>query len=86
MGRGREARRNRGPRSAVHRCALHRVRDTRLRRQRHRLHQRWFRQGQFNVRIDKTFPLEAVVEAHRYLEKAGHIGKVVAGGLISRRT
>jgi len=29
MRRGLEARRNRGPGSAVHSCALHRVRDTR---------------------------------------------------------
>jgi NADPH:quinone reductase-like Zn-dependent oxidoreductase len=77
MGRGREARRNRGPRSAVHRCALHRVRDTRYAGSATVFINDGFAKGQFNVRIDKTFPLEAVVEAHRYLEKAGHIGKVV---------
>jgi NADPH:quinone reductase-like Zn-dependent oxidoreductase len=36
-----------------------------------------FAKGQFKVRIDKTFSLDAVVEAHRYLEKSGHVGKVV---------
>jgi NADPH:quinone reductase-like Zn-dependent oxidoreductase len=29
------------------------------------------------VRIDRSFALDDVVQAHRYLERAGHIGKVV---------
>jgi NADPH:quinone reductase len=27
--------------------------------------------------IDKTFPLENIAEAHRYLESNQHVGKVV---------
>jgi NADPH:quinone reductase-like Zn-dependent oxidoreductase len=33
--------------------------------------------GQFKPRIAKTFPLEEIVEAHRYLESNQQIGKVV---------
>ncbi len=33
--------------------------------------------GALQVRIDRTFALDDVVQAHQYLERAGHIGKVV---------
>ena len=33
--------------------------------------------GTLQVRIDRAFALDDVVQAHRYLERAGHIGKVV---------
>lgn len=33
--------------------------------------------GSLRVRIDRAFALDDVVQAHRYLERAGHIGKVV---------
>jgi NADPH:quinone reductase-like Zn-dependent oxidoreductase len=33
--------------------------------------------GALQVRIDRSFALDDVVQAHRYLERAGHIGKVV---------
>jgi NADPH:quinone reductase-like Zn-dependent oxidoreductase len=33
--------------------------------------------GDFNVRIDKTFPLAEIVEAHRYMERNQQIGKIV---------
>ncbi|BEP54666.1 oxidoreductase MexS [Variovorax sp. V118] len=33
--------------------------------------------GTLHVRIDRSFALDDVVQAHRYLERAGHIGKVV---------
>jgi len=33
--------------------------------------------GQLQVRIDRSFPLDQVVEAHRYVERAEHIGKVI---------
>jgi NADPH:quinone reductase-like Zn-dependent oxidoreductase len=33
--------------------------------------------GTLQVRIDRAFALGEVVQAHRYLERAGHIGKVV---------
>jgi NADPH:quinone reductase-like Zn-dependent oxidoreductase len=33
--------------------------------------------GALQVRIDRTFALDDVVQAHRYLERAGHVGKVV---------
>ncbi|WP_371280494.1 zinc-binding dehydrogenase [Variovorax sp. OK605] len=29
------------------------------------------------MRIDRTFAFDDVVQAHRYLERAGHAGKVV---------
>ena len=34
-------------------------------------------QGNLNPRIDRTFPLQRIVEAHRYLESNQHVGKVV---------
>jgi NADPH:quinone reductase len=34
-------------------------------------------QGKLNPRIDRTFPLHRIVEAHRYLESNQHVGKVV---------
>jgi NADPH:quinone reductase len=34
-------------------------------------------QGTLKPVIDKTFPLEEIVEAHRYLESNQHIGKIV---------
>ncbi len=33
--------------------------------------------GDFKVRIDKTFPLTEIVEAHRYMESNSQIGKIV---------
>ena len=33
--------------------------------------------GTLQVRIDRAFAFDDVVQAHRYLERAGHIGKVV---------
>jgi NADPH:quinone reductase-like Zn-dependent oxidoreductase len=33
--------------------------------------------GAFNPRIDKTFPLDQIVEAHRYMESNAQIGKIV---------
>lgn len=33
--------------------------------------------GRLQVRIDREFAFDDVVQAHRYLERAGHIGKVV---------
>ena len=33
--------------------------------------------GNFKPRIDKTFPLSAIVEAHRYMESNAQIGKIV---------
>jgi NADPH:quinone reductase-like Zn-dependent oxidoreductase len=33
--------------------------------------------GRVKVIIDRVFPLEEVAEAHRYLEKGEHIGKVI---------
>jgi NADPH:quinone reductase-like Zn-dependent oxidoreductase len=33
--------------------------------------------GALRVRIDRSFALDEVVQAHQYLERAGHIGKVV---------
>ena len=33
--------------------------------------------GEFVVRIDKTFPLSQIVEAHRYMESNAQIGKIV---------
>ena len=34
-------------------------------------------QGQFQPRIDRTFPLSQIVEAHRYMESNQQIGKIV---------
>ncbi|HWZ50818.1 MAG TPA: zinc-dependent alcohol dehydrogenase family protein [Granulicella sp.] len=33
--------------------------------------------GAFKPRIDKTFPLAQIVEAHRYMESNGQVGKIV---------
>ena len=33
--------------------------------------------GVFKPRIDKTFPLAQIVEAHRYMESNAQIGKIV---------
>jgi NADPH:quinone reductase-like Zn-dependent oxidoreductase len=33
--------------------------------------------GSFKPRIDRTFPLEQIVEAHRYMESNQQIGKIV---------
>ncbi|MGD0777384.1 MAG: zinc-dependent alcohol dehydrogenase family protein [Candidatus Solibacter sp.] len=33
--------------------------------------------GDFKPRIDKTFPLDKIVEAHRYMESNAQIGKIV---------
>jgi NADPH:quinone reductase-like Zn-dependent oxidoreductase len=33
--------------------------------------------GALQVRIDRAFAFDDVVQAHRYLERAGHVGKVV---------
>jgi NADPH2:quinone reductase len=37
----------------------------------------WISAGELRVRIDKTFPLEAAAEAHRYLESRQSKGKVL---------
>jgi NADPH:quinone reductase-like Zn-dependent oxidoreductase len=33
--------------------------------------------GDFKPRIDRTFPLSQIVEAHRYMESNAQIGKIV---------
>jgi NADPH:quinone reductase-like Zn-dependent oxidoreductase len=33
--------------------------------------------GNFKPRIDKTFPLSQIVEAHRYMESNRQVGKIV---------
>jgi NADPH:quinone reductase-like Zn-dependent oxidoreductase len=33
--------------------------------------------GAFTPKIDKTFPLSQIVEAHRYMESNAQIGKIV---------
>jgi len=33
--------------------------------------------GTLQMRIDRSFALDDVVQAHQYLERAGHIGKIV---------
>jgi NADPH:quinone reductase len=38
---------------------------------------KWISAGKLNVRIDKTFVLANVAEAHRYLESRQSIGKIV---------
>lgn len=35
------------------------------------------RRGKLNPIIDKTFPLTAIAEAHRYMESNGQVGKIV---------
>jgi NADPH2:quinone reductase len=37
----------------------------------------WIKDGELKVRIDKTFPLSAAVEAHRYMEGRQSRGKVL---------
>jgi NADPH:quinone reductase len=37
----------------------------------------WIKDGELKVRIDKTFPLSAAAEAHRYLEGRQTKGKVL---------
>jgi NADPH2:quinone reductase len=37
----------------------------------------WMAEGKLNVRIDKTFPLSEVAEAHRYLEGRQSKGKIL---------
>jgi NADPH:quinone reductase-like Zn-dependent oxidoreductase len=39
--------------------------------------------GDFKPRIDKTFPLSEIVEAHRYMESNAQIGKIVVTVLTS---
>lgn len=41
----------------------------------------WIAEGRLSVRIDKTFPLEEAVEAHRYMESRQSKGKVLLGTL-----
>ncbi len=33
--------------------------------------------GAFRPRVDRTFPLEEIIQAHRYLESNSHVGKIV---------
>jgi NADPH:quinone reductase-like Zn-dependent oxidoreductase len=33
--------------------------------------------GDFKPRVDKTFPFDKIVEAHRYMESNAQIGKIV---------
>lgn len=35
------------------------------------------RSGKLAPVIDKTFPLEEIVDAHRYMEASGQVGKIV---------
>ena len=37
----------------------------------------WIAAGELKVRIDKTFPLADVAEAHRYLESRQSKGKII---------
>jgi len=38
---------------------------------------RWIKDGELKVRIDTTFPLSAVAEAHRYMEGRQTKGKIL---------
>jgi NADPH:quinone reductase-like Zn-dependent oxidoreductase len=53
------------------------VGDTVLRRQAERFIFEHLEQGKLRPRIDRTFPLSQIVDAHRYLESNQQIGKVV---------
>jgi NADPH:quinone reductase-like Zn-dependent oxidoreductase len=37
-----------------------------------------FDEGKLKPIIDRTFPFDQIVEAHRYLETNGQFGKIVA--------
>jgi NADPH2:quinone reductase len=37
----------------------------------------WVRDGQLNVRIDRTLPLDQAADAHRALESRATMGKVL---------
>lgn len=51
--------------------------DPELRRKAEQYVYRHIEAGDFKPRIDKTFPLADIVEAHRYMERNQQIGKIV---------
>ena len=53
------------------------VTDPILRAQAERFVYEHVEQGRLRPKIDRTFPLAQIVEAHRYLESNQQIGKVV---------